>query len=212
VGAEGEVFCRTRSAMTATLKQADFDPAMAAAVVTADERVVAGASYLNIYEPGESGDDGGCDPAMPGRGTSVIAAPEGATLAWGIVATAVTESYIWIGRADEGVIRLPHAFALNDTNRYFREDDLWVLGSDELPLPVVVDVAPWIRDALWVVVADADGVRSGLARIGAAGVDLWVDAATVGGAPRAIDSATLSTDLGELWVLSDAGVAAFTTP
>lgn len=212
VGPEGETYCRTRSAMTATRVGTSFGPAMVAVAVTPGERVVAGAGYLNIYDLSVgSVDPGGCDPEFPHRGTSVVTPPEDDTQPWGIVSATTTESFIWIGRREHGLIRLPHEFLLNDTNRYFRDEDVWELGAADLPLPVVVDIAPGLADQLWVALADAEGARGGVARISAGGVDLWVDGGAIGGDPLALDTA--SDDAGglEVWVLAAASVIAFTT-
>lgn len=201
-----ETYCRRRSAMTAKLEPAIFDPAMVAVVVTSTERVVSGGSYLNVYEAYEDDDTGGCDPPLPDRGTSVIAPPEDGG-AWDVISMALTSTYLWIGRRDNGLFRLPSNFV--SENHYFRDEDLWILKPEELPLPRIVGLTEGPHDELWVALVDEDELSGGLAVVGQDGVDLWIDSSSFGGIPRAID-VSHSTDSGEVWVLSDSTVFAFT--
>lgn len=201
-----ETYCRRRSAMTAKLEPAIFDPSMLAVVVTSTERVVAGGSYLNVYEAYEDNDPGDCDPPLPDRGTSVIAPPDEGG-AWDVVSLALTSTYIWIGRRDYGLFRLPAEFV--SENHYFREEDLWILKPEELPMPRIVDLTEGSGDQLWVALVDEDGLGGGLSVVGQEGVNLWIDLSSLGGVPQAID-VSYSEDSGYVWVLSDSTVFVFT--
>jgi hypothetical protein len=206
---DGE-FCRMRSAMTTRLASASHDSAMVAVVVTPSERVVAGGGFLNVYERLDDLDPGGCEPGqtMANRGTSVVAAPGDDDAPWSVVAMAATTSSIWIGRRDDGLLRVPIDFVLAEA-RYFRDDDRDIFGSATLPLPLVVDLAAAPGERVWAVVTDEDGLAGGLVRLDEAGPDLWVDASVVGGVPAAVD---ISRGSNQVWVVTETSVATFTDP
>lgn len=204
--------CRRRSAMTTKLAPASYDPAMYAVVVTKTERVVAGGAYLNVYEDIDGTDPGGCLPPMSRRGTSVIAPPDDIeTLPpWGTVTIALSEAFIWIGRRDAGLIRLPWDFELIES-RYFQDGDLWKYSSSEFPYPQLNDVAAGSGNRAWIALTDEDGFRGGLLLISATtpGPELWIDGISFGGVPRAIDVATTSH---RVWVITESTISTFSEP
>ncbi len=204
---EAGVFCRRRSAMTTRLSPATYDGAMAAVVVTNSERVIAGGAYVNVYEAYDNSDLGGCDSAMANRGTSVISPPADTSQPWGAVAMAVTSTALWIGRHDQGVLRVPLDFMLVES-RYFRDDDLQIVPPESLPLPHVVDLSSTATERIWVALSDPLGVQGGVLRLDAEGSDLWVDGSVLGGVPVAVDVASS----GHIWVLTETTVSTFTDP
>lgn len=203
---EPEPFCRRRSTMTASLSSSSFDHAMRAVIVTADERVIAGGAYLNINEANAEPDDGGCTPPMNNRGTVVVNPLGENTQAWEVTAIILTSSSIWIGRQHGGIIKLPVGFELVQ-NRYLNEDVLVQIPGSELPLPLIVDLAPARSDMIWAALTNEEAIIGGLARIGPEGVELWIDASSLAGVPRAIAT---EADTNTLWTVSDTSVAVFT--
>jgi len=201
---EGE-HCRGRSAMTTMLAGTDFGEGMDAVAVTSLERLLAVGGYLNVNEPFDNTDDGTCDSPMPNRGTRVVDTPEGGGTAWGGTSMALSGANLWIGRTEGGLVLVPAEFEPED-NRRIPSDQLVLIESDDLPLPSVQDLAPAGGGAVWAVLQDPVGSTGGIGRISADGVELWIDMASLGGLPIAVDQGPT----GEVWVATAVGYAVFT--
>ncbi len=202
---EGRVYCRSRSSMTSMLRPGSFDGVMNAAVVTGRERLYAGGDYLDINESPPGADDGTCREPMAERGTGPLAPPEGSSEPWGVTAMTLSGEWLWIARGDRGIVR-----TLADFERSpgfdLPEEQTWRITGDELPLPVVADLAPGRMGQVWAVLQDRDGVIGGLALISDSGVGVWIGLAPLGGYPEAVDT---SSGQSLVWAATSNGCALF---
>lgn len=200
-----DTYCRARSSMTTKLQPGSFEPTMDAVAVTADERVFAGGDYFNVNEAHGDEDDGTCRNPFPDRGTRPIVPPEEDERPWDVAAIAITDSFLWIGRSEQGIVRVPVELPQDDILR-LPAADTWVLGPGEMPFPRLVDLDACDRDRVVAAVHDADSAEGGLVLVGADGVTAWLDSVSLGGLPLAVD-----TEPGTpvVWVATSDGYARF---
>jgi hypothetical protein len=206
---ESGVHCRARSFMTATLAASPAGEEMAAVAVSPEGRLWVAADTCNVNE-GYDDDPGGCEPALPARGTLVIEPPEGVDALWGVVAMARSGDRLWINRDRDELLAVPVDVAI-DENRRIPDEVVRRVDGTGFAMEDIGALAPRGDGRVWAAMSSQACSLDGLALLDDEGLDLWVDRSFLASGEVEIRAVDRSED-GTVWVATGSVWGSFLEP